>query len=63
MNVEARLTEIIGPAGGKLHTGRSRNDQIATDERLFLRQECDEVGALLQELQRALLTLAAAHPG
>lgn len=62
MNIESRLTEIIGPAGGKLHTGRSRNDQIATDERLFLRQECDAVGGLLLELQRALLALAAAHP-
>lgn len=62
MNIEARLTELIGAPGSRLHTGRSRNDQIATDERLFLRHECDEVCGAVQGLQRALLTLASAYP-
>ncbi|NMA43403.1 MAG: argininosuccinate lyase [Oligosphaeraceae bacterium] len=63
MNIEARLTEIIGEAGARLHTGRSRNDQIATDERLYLRDECDQLDELLQDLQKALLTLARRYPG
>ncbi len=61
MNVESRLTEIIGTPGGRLHTGRSRNDQIATDERLFMRSECDSVAELLASLQKAMLDLAEKH--
>ena len=45
MNIEARLTEICGPVGGKLHTGRSRNDQVATDLRLWARRKADETCA------------------
>ena len=62
MNIEARLTEIIGEAGARLHTGRSRNDQIATDERLYLRDECEQLAELLHNLQGALLALAQRHP-
>ncbi|MGV2481025.1 UNVERIFIED_CONTAM: argininosuccinate lyase, partial [Salmonella enterica subsp. enterica serovar Weltevreden] len=50
MNLEARLIELVGPPGGKLHTARSRNDQVATDLRLFLRGAIDELLALLLEL-------------
>ena len=58
MNIEARLTEAIGEAGKKLHTGRSRNDQVATDIRLYMRQASDDVITLLRQLQTALLALA-----
>jgi argininosuccinate lyase len=58
LNIEARLTQLAGDAGKRLHTGRSRNDQVATDVRLWLRGEIDAVVALLGELQRALLGLA-----
>ncbi len=58
MNIEARLTERIGEAGKKLHTGRSRNDQVATDIRLYLREELDGIADLLRRLQTALLDLA-----
>ncbi len=58
LNVEARLTQLVGDAGKRLHTGRSRNDQVATDVRLWLRGEIDRISALLGELQKALLTLA-----
>ena len=58
MNIEAELTRRIGSAGAKLHTARSRNDQIATDIRLYLRDECDAVTARLRDLQRALVELA-----
>ncbi len=58
MNIEARLTERIGMAGKKLHTGRSRNDQVATDVRLWLRDEIDTILAELTRLQEALLILA-----
>ncbi|MCC6208200.1 MAG: argininosuccinate lyase [Gammaproteobacteria bacterium] len=58
MNIEARLTERIGEAGKKLHTGRSRNDQVATDLRLYLRDEVDAIDAGLQGLQRVLLDIA-----
>ena len=58
LNVEARLTQLVGDAGKRLHTGRSRNDQVATDVRLWLRDEIDLIGALLTDLQRALLALA-----
>ncbi len=61
MNIEARLTELIGPAGARLHTGRSRNDQVATDVRLFLRAECAELDNLLAQLQRTLLQKAEEH--
>ena len=58
MNVEARLIELIGPVGGKLHTARSRNDQVALDIRLYLRDELDAIQAALQALQTALLNQA-----
>lgn len=58
MNIEARLTDLIGIAGKKLHTGRSRNDQVATDIRLYLRSEIDSIMLQLQRLQLALLDLA-----
>lgn len=58
MNIEARLAERIGDVGKKLHTGRSRNDQIATDVRLYLRREIDELGADLGQLMRRLAELA-----
>ncbi len=58
MNIEARLTELIGIAGKKLHTGRSRNDQVATDIRLYLRQEITHISAQLVRLQQAILDLA-----
>ena len=58
MNIEAALTERIGTAGKKLHTGRSRNDQVATDIRLYLRDEIDVIGQELTRLQQGLLQLA-----
>ncbi len=58
MNVEARLTDRIGEAGKRLHTGRSRNDQVATDIRLWLRDEIDAIDREVGRLQRALLELA-----
>jgi len=58
MNIEAALTEAIGAAGKKLHTGRSRNDQVATDIRLWLRREIDAIAAEILRLQRALVDLA-----
>src|SRR5450830_1338569 len=58
LNIEARLTQLIGLAGKRLHTGRSRNDQVATDVRLWLRGEIDLIGALLTDLQKALLEVA-----
>jgi argininosuccinate lyase len=58
MNIEAALTERIGPAGKKLHTGRSRNDQVATDIRLYVRDEIDIIAAALTQFQTALLQLA-----
>ena len=58
LNVEARLTTLIGDAGKRLHTGRSRNDQVATDIRLWLRDEIDAIVQLLQQLQRALMAVA-----
>ena len=61
MNVEARLAELIGPAAGRLHTGRSRNDQVALDVRLWVRAACDRTTAALRALQRALLAQAEAH--
>ncbi|WFF39747.1 argininosuccinate lyase [Moraxella nasibovis] len=61
MNVESRLTALIGDVGKKLHTGRSRNDQVATDIRLWLRDETDNILALLKRLQGGLLDLAEQH--
>lgn len=61
MNVESRLTALIGDVGKKLHTGRSRNDQVATDIRLYLRAQTDVILGLLKRLQTGLLDLAAAH--
>ena len=58
MAVEKRLIEKVGPVGGKLHTGRSRNDQNATDERLYLREVVDDVSGRIRECQAALLGLA-----
>jgi argininosuccinate lyase len=58
LNIEARLTTLVGDAGKRLHTGRSRNDQVATDVRLWLRGEIDLIDDLLTELQKALLTIA-----
>src|SRR5436190_8058138 len=57
-NVEARLTELIGPAGGRLHTARSRNDQVALDVRLWVRDEVDRLEAMLRDLQAALIDRA-----
>ncbi len=61
MNVESRLTAIIGDVGKKLHTGRSRNDQVATDIRLYLRDQTDIILGLLKRLQTGLLDLASQH--
>ena len=58
MAIERRLTELIGPLGGKLHTGRSRNDQVALDIRLYLRDQLNRLAEQCAELQRALLTQA-----
>ncbi|GAB6068740.1 argininosuccinate lyase [Methylothermus subterraneus] len=58
MNIEARLTELIGEAGKKLHTARSRNDQVATDLRLWLRDQIDRIGAELKRLLTAILDVA-----
>src|SRR5215470_6991743 len=54
MNVESRLSELIGPAAGRLHTARSRNDQVATDFRLFVRDAIDEIDEGLAAFQRTL---------
>jgi argininosuccinate lyase len=62
MNIESALTARIGPAGAKLHTARSRNDQIALDLRLYLRGETDQIRVLLANLQRALVGLAEKNP-
>ncbi|MBF0125609.1 MAG: argininosuccinate lyase [Magnetococcales bacterium] len=61
MHVESRLTELIGPVAGKLHTARSRNDQVATDLRLWLREEVDAILTALRVLQRCLVELADLH--
>ena len=63
MNVESRLTEVIGPAAGRLHTARSRNDQVATDFRLWMRDAIDAIDAALAGYQRALVEKALAHAG
>src|SRR5512139_2315195 len=61
LNIEARLTTLVGDAGKRLHTGRSRNDQVATDVRLWLRGEIDLIDGLLTDLQKALLDVAEKH--
>src|SRR5487761_1934954 len=61
MNVESRLGELIGPAAGRLHTARSRNDQVATDFRLWVRDAIDDIDAALAAYQRALAEKALAH--
>ena len=58
LNIERRLTELVGDAGKRLHTGRSRNDQVATDIRLYLRSAIDDIVSLLKSLRIALLDLA-----
>ncbi|MEO5797326.1 MAG: argininosuccinate lyase [Rhodoferax sp.] len=58
LNIEARLTQLVGDAGKRLHTGRSRNDQVATDVRLWLRDEMDLINGLLTDLQLALVDIA-----
>jgi len=63
LNIEKRLTELVGDAGKRLHTARSRNDQVATDLRLWLRDEIDACAAALVELQSALLDQAERHAG
>ena len=63
MHVESRLRELIGPAAGRLHTARSRNDQVATDFRLWVRDALDAVDAGLEAFQRALLARAEEHAG
>jgi len=61
LNIERRLTQLVGDAGKRLHTARSRNDQVATDIRLWLRSEIDEQVHLLRQLQKALLDQASRH--
>jgi len=61
LNIEKRLTELVGDAGKRLHTGRSRNDQVATDIRLYLRAAIDDITALLHQFRLALLDLAEQH--
>ena len=61
MNVESRLKDLIGPAAGRLHTARSRNDQVATDFRLYVRDCIDGIDAALEAVQRALAEKAEAH--
>tara|TARA_R110000787_G_scaffold26080_6_gene73077 strand:+ start:8468 stop:9805 length:1338 start_codon:yes stop_codon:yes gene_type:complete len=63
MHVEARLAEIIGPVAGRLHTARSRNDQVATDFRLWVRDAMDMVDSALAALQKALVDRAEEHAG
>ena len=63
MNVEARLAELIGDPSGRLHTARSRNDQVALDFRLWVRSACDHAMAQLKDLQHALLERADAEAG
>src|SRR6185503_1083206 len=63
LNIEHRLTELVGDAGKRLHTGRSRNDQVATDLRLWLRAEIDAIAALLRSVRVALLDQAERHAG
>ncbi|OHC62282.1 MAG: argininosuccinate lyase [Rhodocyclales bacterium GWA2_65_19] len=61
LNIEKRLTALVGDSGKRLHTGRSRNDQVATDIRLWLRDTIDDIDGLLRNFQKALLDAAQAH--
>ena len=61
MNVESRLADLIGPAAGRLHTARSRNDQVATDFRLYVRDVLDETDSALATFQAALVNRALEH--
>jgi argininosuccinate lyase len=61
LNIEARLAELIGPAAGRLHTARSRNDQVATDFRLWVRGAIERIEAAMRDMQAALLDQAEAH--
>ncbi|MCM3323094.1 argininosuccinate lyase [Cytobacillus kochii] len=61
LNLESALTELVGPVGGKLHTARSRNDQVATDMHLYLKKQVQTIIMLVEELQHALLTQAEAN--
>src|SRR6185312_3251921 len=61
MTVESRLAELIGPAAGRLHTARSRNDQVATDFRLWVRNACEEAMDAVRNLQRVLVSRADEH--
>ncbi len=61
MNVEARLRELIGAPAGRLHTARSRNDQVALDFRMWVREACDRTGAQIKALQKALVAKAEPH--
>lgn len=61
LNIEKRLTELVGDAGKRLHTGRSRNDQVATDIRLYMRGAIDDISGLLRNLRIALVNLADKH--
>ena len=61
LNIESRLKELIGPAAGRLHTARSRNDQVAVDFRMFVRDAVDEIAEALQDLMRALAEKSASH--
>ncbi|HZV11190.1 MAG TPA: lyase family protein, partial [Novosphingobium sp.] len=61
MTTESRLAELVGPVAGRLHTARSRNDQVATDFRLWVRDAMDEALAGLNALQKALVTRAGEH--
>ena len=63
MNIESRLTDRIGLTGKKLHTGRSRNDQVATDIRLYVRDEIDQISALIRAVQNGILTVAEHEAG
>jgi argininosuccinate lyase len=63
LNIESRLAELIGPAAGRLHTARSRNDQVATDFRLYVRDTVDELDIALSGLQQALAEKALEHAG
>src|SRR5439155_21477048 len=61
VNIERRLIALVGEAGRRLHTARSRNDQVATDLRLWLREAIDEIGGLARKLQQGLLDQAEKH--
>ncbi|SCM81738.1 Argininosuccinate lyase [uncultured Sporomusa sp.] len=62
MNIEKRLTERIGPAGGRLHTARSRNDQVALDTHMYVREQVAEIAGLLFDLEQAVLDTAEKYP-